>query len=130
MIFCGVFDGHGPWGHFVAKKVGESLPSSLLCNWQETLTLTSLDSEFDLEQDKKVHQCDAWRQSYIKTCSVIDKELEKNRRLDSFHSGTTALTVVKQVIRVLNPAFSLSVICVKCWTSNKVLVILIPFIGH
>lgn len=20
MIFCGIFDGHGPWGHFVAKK--------------------------------------------------------------------------------------------------------------
>ncbi|XXG80567.1 hypothetical protein AAC387_Pa09g1403 [Persea americana] len=122
MIFCGVFDGHGPWGHFVAKKVGESLPSSLLCNWQETLTLTSLDSEFDLEQDKKVHQCDAWRQSYIKTCSVIDKELEKNRRLDSFHSGTTALTVVKQgdVVIIANVGDSRAVLATTMDDGNLV----------
>ncbi|KAL7220325.1 hypothetical protein ACSBR2_013244 [Camellia fascicularis] len=26
MMFCGVFDGHGPWGHFVAKRVGETMP--------------------------------------------------------------------------------------------------------
>ena len=42
MIFCGIFDGHGPWGHFVSKKVRESVPSLLLCNWQVNLALTSL----------------------------------------------------------------------------------------
>ncbi|RWR95263.1 putative protein phosphatase 2C 34 [Cinnamomum micranthum f. kanehirae] len=122
MIFCGVFDGHGPWGHYVAKKVRESLPSSLLCNWQETLTLTPLDSDFDLEQDKKVHQCDAWRQSYIKTCSVIDKELEKNRSLDSYHSGTTALTVVKQgdVVVIANVGDSRAVLATTMDDGNLV----------
>ncbi|RLN31204.1 catalytic/ protein phosphatase type 2C [Panicum miliaceum] len=29
-IFCGIFDGHGPWGHYVAKAVRDSLPPSLL----------------------------------------------------------------------------------------------------
>ncbi|KAJ6737671.1 CATALYTIC/PROTEIN PHOSPHATASE TYPE 2C [Salix viminalis] len=43
MVFCGIFDGHGSWGHFVAKK-----------------------------------------------------ELGQHRKIDSFSSGTTALTVVRQ----------------------------------
>lgn len=96
LMFCGVFDGHGPWGHFVAKSVRQSMPSSLLCNWQETLALTSLDSDFDLESDKEASRFDVWKQSYLRTCTIIDKELEQNRGLDSFYSGTTALTVVKQ----------------------------------
>ncbi|XP_043711224.1 probable protein phosphatase 2C 34 [Telopea speciosissima] len=96
MIFCGVFDGHGPWGHFVAKKVRQSMPSSLLCNWQEIVALTSLDPDFDMESDKKHHQFDIWKESYVKTCAAIDHELEQCRRIDSYYSGTTALTIVRQ----------------------------------
>uniref|UniRef100_A0A453RIS3 protein-serine/threonine phosphatase n=1 Tax=Aegilops tauschii subsp. strangulata TaxID=200361 RepID=A0A453RIS3_AEGTS len=33
-VFCGVFDGHGPYGHFVAKKVRDSLPVKLLAQWK------------------------------------------------------------------------------------------------
>ncbi|KAF8394607.1 hypothetical protein HHK36_020821 [Tetracentron sinense] len=96
MIFCGVFDGHGPWGHFVAKRVRESMPSSLLCNWQETLALSSLDPDFDVESDKKLHCFDIWKESYLKTCAAIDQELEQHRGINSFNSGTTALTIVRQ----------------------------------
>ncbi|XP_010938349.3 probable protein phosphatase 2C 34 isoform X1 [Elaeis guineensis] len=92
MIFCGIFDGHGPWGHYVAKAVRKSLPPSLLCNWQEALALAALVG------DKKLCQFDIWKQSYLSTCAAVDQELEKHRRLDSFHSGTTALTIIKQVI--------------------------------
>ncbi|XP_057962758.1 probable protein phosphatase 2C 34 [Malania oleifera] len=96
MIFCGVFDGHGPWGHYVAKKVRESMPLSLLCNWQEALAQTSLDPEFDLESDKKLHPSNIWKHSYMKTCAAIDQELEQDHGIDSFYSGTTGLTIVKQ----------------------------------
>ncbi|XP_058082552.1 probable protein phosphatase 2C 73 isoform X2 [Magnolia sinica] len=96
MMFCGVFDGHGPWGHYVAKRVRELLPSSLLCNWQETLAMSSIKSEFLLESDKMLNRFDIWKESYLRTCDAVDKELEQNRGLDSFYSGTTALTVVKQ----------------------------------
>lgn len=95
MMFCGVFDGHGPWGHFVAKKVRESMPSSLLRNWQETLAQASSDPDFEWESDKRFN---VWKHSYIKTCAAIDQELEQHRKIDSFHSGTTALTIVRQVI--------------------------------
>ncbi|KAM1442676.1 hypothetical protein COP2_010521 [Malus domestica] len=94
MMFCGIFDGHGPWGHFVAKQIRETMPPSLLCSWQETLAQTSIDPDPDL--DKKCHRFNVWKDSYIKTCAAIDHELGQHRRIDSFYSGTTALSIVRQ----------------------------------
>uniref|UniRef100_A0A2P2JW98 protein-serine/threonine phosphatase n=1 Tax=Rhizophora mucronata TaxID=61149 RepID=A0A2P2JW98_RHIMU len=96
MIFCGIFDGHGSWGHFVAKKVRESMPSSLLCNWQEVLAQASYDLDIDLETEKKHHRFNIWKHSYLKACAAVDQELQKHRQIDSFQSGTTALTIVRQ----------------------------------
>lgn len=100
MIFCGIFDGHGPWGHFVAKKVRKSMPRSLLCNWQETLAESSVDDD-DIDvikaSDNKQHRFNIWKHSYLKTCAAIDQELEQYRKIDSFYSGTTALSIVRQV---------------------------------
>ncbi|CAN7009710.1 unnamed protein product [Brassica rapa subsp. trilocularis] len=33
-IFCGVFDGHGPYGHMVAKSVRDNLPLKLSAYWE------------------------------------------------------------------------------------------------
>ncbi|KAI5572373.1 hypothetical protein POPTR_010G006200v4 [Populus trichocarpa] len=96
MIFCGIFDGHGPWGHFVSKRVRESVPSSLLCKWQETLSLTSLGMDFEMDLDRNLHQFDIWKQSYLKTYAAIDHELKQHPEIDSFCSGSTALTIIKQ----------------------------------
>lgn len=96
MIFCGVFDGHGPWGHFVAKQVRESMPPYLLCNWQETLALATLNGA----SDKKIHSIDIWKRSYLKTCASIDQELERHTGIDAFYSGTTALSIVRQVTAI------------------------------
>ncbi|CAN1784213.1 Probable protein phosphatase 2C 73 [Linum perenne] len=95
MTFCGVFDGHGPWGHFVAKKVRETLPSYLLCNWQASLDLSDeVDSGSD---EEKCHRFDIWKRSYLKTFAAVDQELEQEHgKIDSFYSGTTALTIVRQ----------------------------------
>ncbi|KAL6845010.1 hypothetical protein ACP4OV_025183 [Aristida adscensionis] len=92
-IFCGIFDGHGPWGHYVAKAVRESLPPSLLCHWQEAVALASL-----IDGEKRLPDCrfDLWRQSYLAACAAVDDELRRSRRLDAVHSGCTALSVVKQ----------------------------------
>lgn len=99
MIFCGIFDGHGPWGHFVSKRVRKSLPASLLCNWQETtFSSTPLDMDFEIESDRNLFRFDIWKQSFLKTYAAIDQELKNHPDIDSFLSGTTALTIVKQVI--------------------------------
>ncbi|KAF7817949.1 putative protein phosphatase 2C 34 [Senna tora] len=90
MLFCGVFDGHGAWGHLVAKTVRQSMPPSLLCNWQETLAQSSLDDK------KQLDPFNIWKHSYLKTCAAIDEELAHSRKFDSFNSGTTALSIVRQ----------------------------------
>lgn len=92
-MFCGVFDGHGPWGHFVAKRVCNAMPSSLLCNWQELLVEGSFD-----QIDKEVDRFNLWQDSFVKTCAEIDQDLEHYRKIDSVYSGTTALTAIRQVI--------------------------------
>ncbi|KAL9225156.1 hypothetical protein vseg_001109 [Gypsophila vaccaria] len=113
--FCGVYDGHGPWGHFVAKWVSKNLPSLLLSNWQETIDVHS----FGIDLDPKFSQqsCEAqnfyiWKQTYSRTCFTIDKELEYHPRIDSSDSGTTALTVVRQddVLTVANVGDSRAVL--------------------
>ncbi|KAI8012434.1 putative protein phosphatase 2C 34 [Camellia lanceoleosa] len=98
MIFCGIFYGHGPWGHLVAKRVRKLMPSSLLCNWQETLALNSLNLNSSTEPDKSLNRFNIWKQSYLKTCSAIDQDLEQHPGIDSFHSGTAALTIVRQAV--------------------------------
>ncbi|PWA83125.1 PPM-type phosphatase domain, Protein phosphatase 2C family [Artemisia annua] len=96
MMFCGIFDGHGPWGHYVAKYVCESMPSALLCNWQEMLVKASVDPNCDLKSDKKLDKLQVWKNSFIKTCATVDQDLQQCRKFDSFHSGTTALAVIRQ----------------------------------
>lgn len=101
MTFCGIFDGHGPLGHFVAKCVNKSLPSLLLRNWQDFLAVHSLEFDLDAELNhltKKARDFSIWKQAYLRTCSVIDQELERHPRVDSFDSGTTALAIVRQVL--------------------------------
>ena len=102
-MFCGVFDGHGPWGHLVAKRVRKLVPAFLLCNWQKNLAAKSLDLEFKIEADGYIHGFDIWKKSYLKTCAAVDQDLKQHNRIDSFRSGTTALTIIKQVI---DPLFS------------------------
>ncbi|KAL2470304.1 putative protein phosphatase 2C 73 [Abeliophyllum distichum] len=96
MTFCGIFDGHGPWGHIVAKRVRELMPSSLLRNWQEAVALNLLNSGDNLGSNTNHFLFDIWKQSYFKTCSAVDQELQQCAGIDSFYSGTTALTVVRQ----------------------------------
>uniref|UniRef100_A0A7N0TGE7 protein-serine/threonine phosphatase n=1 Tax=Kalanchoe fedtschenkoi TaxID=63787 RepID=A0A7N0TGE7_KALFE len=96
MMFCGVFDGHGEWGHLVAKKARDSMPASLLCRWQDTLAHTSIDSDFDLDSDRKLHAFNVWKQSFIETCAAVDQELALQQNFDSCYSGSTALSVVRQ----------------------------------
>ncbi|XP_022968748.1 probable protein phosphatase 2C 73 [Cucurbita maxima] len=96
MMFCGVFDGHGPWGHFVAKKVRESMPIALLYNWQEALVQASLHPHLELNLAKTHLKFNLWEHSYEQACAMVDGELERHRKIDTFHSGTTALSIVRQ----------------------------------
>ncbi|CAN1253246.1 Probable protein phosphatase 2C 33 [Linum perenne] len=106
MIFCGVFDGHGPSGHLVAKKVRDSLPLKLRAQWELDCTSSELGrtglTECPIQLDstgKKEMQNDnvsTFKDSFLKAFKAMDKELQVHPYIDCFCSGTTAVTVIKQ----------------------------------
>ncbi|XP_045793410.1 probable protein phosphatase 2C 33 [Trifolium pratense] len=114
-VFCGVFDGHGPYGHRVAKKVRDSFPLKLSAQWdlhrknkdgfnEQNGAATSYNSEeqIRLVDENDDHEFDetytisALRESYLKASKIMDKELKLHRDIDCFCSGTTAVTLIKQ----------------------------------
>ncbi|KAF9670403.1 hypothetical protein SADUNF_Sadunf13G0064600 [Salix dunnii] len=122
-VFCGVFDGHGPYGHMVAKRVRDSLPLKLTAHWEMNVTseavlkeinhnttgsMNSEDTSFmsadeeprvsvDLEDAEKHPQnFQNLKESFLKAFKVMDRELRVHDNIDCFCSGTTAVTLVKQ----------------------------------
>lgn len=118
-----MFDGHGPYGHFVAKKVRDSLPVKLLAQWKTSAnvgtsphlngsisrslnseeTASAVDDEWgesaDVEgSDMLPETFLPLKQSYLKAFKLMDKELKMHPTIDCFCSGSTAVTLVKQVI--------------------------------
>ncbi|KAH7843845.1 hypothetical protein Vadar_021286 [Vaccinium darrowii] len=109
VTFCGVFDGHGPHGHLVSRKVREALPLKLLsflnsCEPKQNGSGTTCctgnhkpdggDRQEDGSTDNKVDSL--WREAFLKSYKAMDKELRSHPNLDSFCSGSTAVTIVKQ----------------------------------
>ncbi|XP_044499418.1 probable protein phosphatase 2C 33 isoform X2 [Mangifera indica] len=122
-VFCGVFDGHGPRGHMVAKRVRDSLPLKLCSYWEVNITsedvlngislntagsinsedtaLVSANEEpralLDLEETEKSPEIfHTLKESFLKAFKVVDRELRMHANIDCFCSGTTAVTLVKQ----------------------------------
>ena len=109
-IFCGVFDGHGRHGHLVAKAVRDTLPLKLE-NCQKTSLLRNNHCKQDVTVDvssvllETPELVDAWKESLLDAYKLMDRELLINDHVDCVSSGTTAITLVKQVyliqIRIL-----------------------------
>ncbi|KAJ6825074.1 putative protein phosphatase 2C 33 [Iris pallida] len=121
-IFCGVFDGHGPNGHMVARRVRDYLPLKLSSHWEvniarngingennictegsmnsEETSSVSLDEESrassDLEEERYPEIYTTLKESFLKAYKIMDKELKLHQNIDCFCSGTTAVTLVKQ----------------------------------
>ncbi|KAK1313056.1 putative protein phosphatase 2C 33 [Acorus calamus] len=119
-VFCGVFDGHGPFGHMVARKVRDSLPLKLSALWEvdtaaglrenstteqgsiyiEETASVCLDEEtggLDLEDNGKHPEIrQVLKESFLKAFKTMDKELKVHPNINCFCSGTTAVTLVKQ----------------------------------
>ncbi|XP_065624006.1 probable protein phosphatase 2C 74, partial [Quercus suber] len=116
-ILCGVFDGHGPFGHMVAKKVRDSLPLKLCAQLQlnsfhkdgrddiinsglgsltsKESALTSTDGKAGIHNQNHT-DITTMRESFLKAFKVMDKELKLHPSIDCYCSGTTAVTLVKQ----------------------------------
>ncbi|KAJ6935825.1 protein phosphatase 2C 66 [Populus alba x Populus x berolinensis] len=120
-VFCGVFDGHGPYGHMVSKKVRESLPLIISTHWNpakqcclsdtanapapttnpgDASSLSMDDESFDsLDVEETETLPDMYlplKKSILKAFKLMDKELKLHPTIDCFCSGTTAVTLIKQ----------------------------------
>ncbi|KAI3665284.1 hypothetical protein L6452_17026 [Arctium lappa] len=61
---------------------------------QKSIQIEHCEFEFRSQIcDKKL---DIWKDSFIKTCAAVDRDIQHCHKFDSIHSGTTALVVIKQ----------------------------------
>ena len=104
--FCGIFDGHGPHGHLVARKVRDMLPLMLLSflnSWRSGSSTSCFtrnhkpDGGNPQEGAEEERAGSLWREAFLKSYKAMDKELKSHPNLDCFCSGSTAVTIVKQV---------------------------------
>ncbi|XP_062094946.1 probable protein phosphatase 2C 65 [Humulus lupulus] len=121
MVLCGVFDGHGPYGHKVARHVRDNLATKLSkvidqskfnsCKYGDVDLAADRDlnnnTSDDNNKDKDSHGNDdnnsnvvlslsSWEACLIKSFKEMDEDLSLDSTIDSFCSGSTAVTVVKQ----------------------------------
>ncbi|KAG7591866.1 PPM-type phosphatase domain [Arabidopsis thaliana x Arabidopsis arenosa] len=114
-VLCGVFDGHGPFGHMVSKRVRDMLPFTLSTQLKTTLrkeqsgskngleSATCVDEEqwFELQPNEKEGKLFPemylpLKRALLKTCQQMDKDLKMHPTINCFCSGTTSVTVIKQ----------------------------------
>lgn len=111
----------------VAKRVRDSLPLRLNTHWElnvsgdeplkeisiitagsinsEEATLVSADEEPQVSIDGNAEGTEklpeifhTLKESFLKAFKVMDRELKMHQTIDCFCSGTTAVTLVKQVL--------------------------------
>jgi len=120
-----VFDGHGPYGHLVAKRVRDLLPlklgadlgtedgrvtstGNIKLNTHDVASPehkdrggTAISSE--TQQNGEYPEIfPALRTSFLKAFHVMDRDLKLHKNIDCFFSGTTAVAVIKQVTETNN----------------------------
>ncbi|CDP19943.1 unnamed protein product [Coffea canephora] len=94
MFFCGVFDGHGPSGHVVARYVRDLLPSKLSSSSSSSASKGFNISAASSGGDENAGNFGDAR--ILKSFKEMDEELEGDAGIESYCSGTTAVTVIKQ----------------------------------
>ncbi|KAK4268502.1 hypothetical protein QN277_025152 [Acacia crassicarpa] len=96
LIFCGVFDGHGPFGHVVARYISKQLPSKLSAAIKISQHKTYL---YNAAAEGEYHQTlslASWENTFLKSFSEMDHAIARDINTDSFYSGSTAVTLIKQ----------------------------------
>ncbi|CAI9093645.1 OLC1v1029198C1 [Oldenlandia corymbosa var. corymbosa] len=98
--FGGVFDGHGYNGHTVSKLVRNRLPSLLLNQMNAMVKFISspkynekADGGDQAQFNKKFNK---WKDAFLTSFKVMDKEIKLLENLDCSCSGTTAVVAVRQ----------------------------------
>lgn len=99
MIFCGVFDGHGPLGHRVSHYIRDHLPAKI----SKSIKMTQKKKPSRLwdyyPRDASGHMTlAAWERNLVKSFNDLDEDVARDINTDAFSSGATAVTVIQQVL--------------------------------
>lgn len=103
-VLCGVFDGHGEYGHKVSKIVRERLPVLLLAQ-MNAVTDAGMELYESFSENQETTNYDdlpskrknlVWQKACVNAFEKMDEEIKLTRKLDSSFSGTTAVVVLKQ----------------------------------
>jgi len=116
MIFCGVFDGHGPLGHKFSKSIRDKLPSKLSASIKQSQHTNATDGSSHSNvcvEDNQNMSFSSWEGSFVSCFNEMDEDLAKNIDTKGFGGGSTAVTVIKQVqldLLMINFIISLSML--------------------
>ncbi|XP_024974729.1 probable protein phosphatase 2C 65 [Cynara cardunculus var. scolymus] len=97
VVYCGIFDGHGPSGHKVAHFVRDTLPSKLSWVFRD-----SQIKKKNLKGSRQGHGYDhdqvltTWKARIIESFKETDERLDENASIDSYSSGSTTVSLLKQ----------------------------------
>ncbi|XP_038881643.1 probable protein phosphatase 2C 65 [Benincasa hispida] len=122
LVFCGVFDGHGPSGHRVARHARDVFPTKLAKAIKKQLSQpeNGVVSEAFVEPDnnggnQRNRLVSKWEAALEESFKEFDQELSLDSSIDCFCSGTTAVTIIKQGenLVVANLGDSRAVLCTR-----------------
>ncbi|KAL2500420.1 putative protein phosphatase 2C 65 [Forsythia ovata] len=112
MFLCGVFDGHGPSGHKVAHYIRDLLPAKI-----SLLHKQPSDNNANAEEISQFRSpfFSTWKTILVKSFQEIDEELESDATIESYCSGSTSVTILKQRehLVVANLGDSRAVLCTR-----------------
>ncbi|KAI3771085.1 hypothetical protein L6452_02239 [Arctium lappa] len=123
VIYCGVFDGHGPSGHKVARYVRDTLPSKLSWMFRDSHVhgktwsnqINGSDQKVINLNDSKDPVLCSWKASITESFREMDEDLEADMSIDSYGSGTTSVSVLKQGdnLIIMNLGDSRALLCTR-----------------
>lgn len=127
MVFCGVFDGHGPLGHKVSQFIRDNLPSTLSAaikmaqqKANKYYDANDVDTDnFDDVHHKNNHinniSLASWEGCFLKSFDEMDDHLAREVNTDSYCSGCTAVALIKQGDQLIvgNLGDSRAVLCTR-----------------
>ncbi|KAF7825477.1 putative protein phosphatase 2C 65 [Senna tora] len=104
MTFCGVFDGHGPLGHLISRYLRNHLPIKL-----------SEEIKTSHPQNNPNISFSSWEKCFIKSFHDMDQAIARDINTDSFYSGSTAVTLIKQDDQLIlgNLGDSRAILCMR-----------------
>ena len=99
VLLCGVFDGHGPDGHHVARRVRDALPSLLLNTINSNLVNEPNNPTSATTNHDPPPPPPNIEEAFIQAYTQMDDTLKSHPKIKSMYSGTTAL--IMMIVKVL-----------------------------